>query len=301
MSAVSAEMAVAAQVLAQAMPALLAGPLADQRTAWDAAARPAPDGVEVTPGTLGGVPVETVRHPEASGRGVVVHFHGGGYCIGSPRSHREFAARLSAAAGATVVLPAYRLAPEHPFPAAVDDALAAIEAAVAAFGADRVGVSGDSAGGGLAVAALARRGAGGGAVPGALVLWSPWVDLAVDAVAAQPGEVVLSGAWLSSCARHYLAGADPGDPAASPVHARLGGLPPTLVLVGSGERLAAESRRLVDRASAAGVEARLDEVPGAVHLWMVFVADAPETRRTMETAGRFLAGHLEGPGAGPVA
>ena len=293
-------MAAAAEVLAQAMPALLAGPLADQRTAWDAVARPVPDDVVVTAGSLGGVPVETVRHPEASGDGVVVHFHGGGYCIGSPRSHREFAARLSAAAGVPVVLPAYRLAPEHPFPAAVDDAGCAVEAAVAAFGAPRVGVSGDSAGGGLALAALARWGAGG-AVPGALLLWSPWVDLAVDPEAAHPGEVVLSAAWLSSCARHYLAGTDPADPAASPVHAGLAGLPPTLVLVGSGELLAAQSRRLAERAAAAGVEARLEEVPGAVHLWMVFVADAPETRRTMETAGRFLAGHLEGPGPGPVA
>lgn len=295
----SAEMEAAAGLLAQALPAVLAAPVVDQRATWDALAAPVPGDTTVAAVEVGGVPAERLRAPGAAEDAVVVHLHGGGYVMGSPRSHRALAARLSAASGATVVVPDYRLAPEHPFPAAVDDARAVVASVVAEVGGARVALSGDSAGAGLAVAVLASWPAGRPG-PAAALCWSPWADLsdagvlgeAVGAASVEPGEVVISREWLAECARSYLAGGDGADPLASPVRAELGDLPPLQVQVGTAELLLGDARRLVTRAKAAGAEAELVEVPGAVHLWMMLVPDAPETARSFERAGAFLRARL---------
>ncbi|MDE3085353.1 MAG: alpha/beta hydrolase fold domain-containing protein [Acidobacteriota bacterium] len=294
----SPEMTAAAEVLAQAIPAVLAAPVADQRATWEALAGPVPGDVSVTATDVAGLPAEVVRAPGAAEDAVVVHLHGGGYVIGSPRSHRLLAARLSAASGATVVVPEYRLAPEDPFPAAVEDARAVVEAVVAEVGPARVAVSGDSAGGGLAVAVLAAWPAGRSG-PAAALCFSPWADLSATGVlgdgGADPGErgeVVLSREWLAACARSYLGAHDAADPLASPVHARLGGLPPLLVQVGTTELLLGDARRLVAAARAAGAEAELVEVAGAVHLWMLLVPEAPESASAYERAGAFLRARL---------
>lgn len=296
----SAEMEATAAVLAQATPMLLEATVADQRATWDATAGPLPDGVVVTAVEMGGVPAERVRAPGAAEDAVVVHLHGGGYVIGSPRSHRAMAARLSAACGATVVVPEYRLAPEHAFPAAVHDAVSVLEAAAAEVGPDRVAASGDSAGGGLALAAVASRGAGAPG-PCALVCWSPWVDLSPSGVlgpapGAPPGpdgeEVVISRDWLDRCARSYLGRADGRHPLASPLLADLGRLPPMLVQVGTAELLLPDARRLAQSARAAGAEVDLVEVRGAIHLWMVLVPGAPESALAFERAGAFLRARL---------
>jgi monoterpene epsilon-lactone hydrolase len=287
----SPEMTRAAEALAPALPAVLAAPVADQRATWEALAGSVPDDVAVAALEPGGVPAEQVRAPGAAEDAVVVHLHGGGYVIGSPRSHRLLAARLSAASGATVVVPDYRLAPEHPFPAAVEDARAVVEAVVAEAGPDRVAVSGDSAGGGLAVATLAAW-PEDRARPAAALCWSPWADLSAGGVlGADPGEVgevVISREWLAMCARSYVGDGDHADPLASPVYAGLGRLPPLLVQVGTAELLLGDARRLVARARSAGAEAELVELAGAIHLWMVLVPDAPETAQAYECAGAFL-------------
>ena len=294
----SSQMAGAAEVLAQAIPAVLAAPLADQRATWDAMGGSVPGEVSVTAAEVAGVPAEAVRAPGAAEDAVVVHLHGGGYVIGSPRSHRLLAARLSAASGATVVVPEYRLAPEHPFPAAVEDARAVVEAVVAEAGGARVAVSGDSAGGGLAVALLAAW-PEGRPRPVGVLCFSPWVDLSGTGVLGDGGgdgaarvEVVLSREWLAMCARSYLGARDAADALASPVHAPLGGLPPLQVQVGTAELLLADARRLVAAARAAGAEAELVEVDGAVHLWMMLVPEAPESVSAYARAGAFLRARL---------
>lgn len=286
----SPELEAAAAVLAQSIPLMLSGLLDNQRLAYDALALlyPPPLGTETRPVDAGGVPAELVRAPGVGSSTAVLHLHGGGYGIGSAAGYRGFAARLSAACSSPVLVPDYRLAPEAPFPAAVEDAERAYSWLVGEVGDPaRLGVSGDSAGGGLALSLL-TGGAGPGAPrPGALVLWSPWADLEVaDGRDAGVEDPVLTVAWLQERAAAYLDGADPKDPAASPVHAELSGLPPTLVLVGSDEILRSDARRVVEGAGGADME--LFELAGGVHLWPHFVPEAPESAAALELAGRFL-------------
>ena len=296
----SRELEVLAAVLAGTTPTTLVAPVEEQRVAYDAVALvyPPDDAVTVEEVDAGGVPGELVTAPGSRADVAVLHLHGGGYGIGSPAGYRGTAARLSAAAGAPVLVPAYRLAPEHDFPAAVDDAGQAYRWLLERVGAPgRLAVCGDSAGGGLAVAILssARHDL---PVPAALALWSPWVDLAV---AEDRGEgvrdPVLSVAWLRERAAAYLDGADATDPRASPVLAPLGGLPPTLVLVGSEEILLADARRLTEAARAAGAEVSLEEVAGAIHLWMHLAPQAEESLAAFARTGRFLADRLAPPPA----
>src|SRR5579862_317064 len=212
---------------------MLVAPLDQQRAVYDALSTlaPPPDGTLVTEIDADGVHAEMVCAPGARNDVSVLHLHGGGYGIGSAAGYRGFAGRLSAACGAAVLVPDYRLAPEAPFPAALDDARCAYRWLLDGAGAPgKVAVSGDSAGGGLALALLAGQVAGPGA-PAGLVLWSPWADLAVaDDRGDGVEDPVLTVAWLQERAADYLQGHDPADPAASPVNARLDCLPPTLVL-----------------------------------------------------------------------
>jgi epsilon-lactone hydrolase len=224
---------------------------------------PLPRGTSVTRTAVSGVPVEVVTARSASGTAAVtvVHFHGGGYCVGSPAEARDWAAHLSARAGCRVVLPEYRLAPEHPFPAAVQDARAVV-LGLAAPGA--VVVSGDSAGGGLALGAALT-------CPGVLagcILLSPWLDLTADRAAVPElvrRDVVLSPAWLEACARAYAPAADRAQPMVSPLHADLGGLPPLLIQCGTDDLLAPDAGNLAVRAAAAGVDVTYSRWPGLWH------------------------------------
>jgi len=238
---------------------------------------PLPRGTSVTKTAWNGVPVEVVMAgqtagPDGGDRGVtVVHFHGGGYCVGSPAEARDWAARLSVRAGCRVVLPEYRLAPEHPYPAAVEDARAVMSHVLeeaAALGI--VVVSGDSAGGGLALgAALASPGTtdGGGRLAGCILL-SPWLDLTADRRAVSDlvrRDVVLSPAWLEACAQAYVPVADRAQPMVSPLHADLGGLPPLLIQCGTDDLLAPDAEHLAVRAAAAGVDVTYSRWPGMWH------------------------------------
>lgn len=233
---------------------------------------PLPRGTSVTKTAWNGVPVEVVTAPQADGAApvTVVHFHGGGYCVGSAAEARAWAAHLGARAGCRVVLPEYRLAPEHPYPAAVDDARAVVSAVLGEASPGTVVVSGDSAGGGLALgAALALPAASDGAASLAgCILLSPWLDLTADRAAVPDlvrRDVVLSPAWLEACARAYAPGADRARPMVSPLHASLGGLPPLLIQCGTDDLLAPDAENLAVRAAAAGVDVTYSRWPGLWH------------------------------------
>jgi acetyl esterase/lipase len=232
---------------------------------------PLPRGTSVTKTSLNGVPVEVVTAARGGSASLtVVHFHGGGYCVGSPAEARDWAAHLSARAGCRVILPDYRLAPEHPYPAAVDDARAVMSAVAGEAGSGTVVLSGDSAGGGLALgAALTWPGTAGSAARLAgCILLSPWLDLTAD-WSADPDlarrDVILTPAWLEACARAYAPAADRGRPMVSPLHASLEGLPPLFIQFGTDDLVAPDAENLAVRAGAAGVDAICSRWKGLWH------------------------------------
>lgn len=236
-----------------------------QRTRLDQLTRPflLPRGTTVTRQKLGGVPVEVVSVGAPGPQPTVVHFHGGGYCIGSARTIRGWAAHLSAQAGCRVVLPEYRLAPEHPYPAGLQDA----RAVVAALEGPVV-LSGDSAGGGLALALVLSMRDEGKALPAGCILLSPWLDLGRDR-RADPGlvrrDVLLTPDWLDACAHAYAAPEAWADPSVSPLLAAHSGLPPLLVQAGTSELLAPDAERLAASASAAGTDVTYTRWPRMWH------------------------------------
>jgi monoterpene epsilon-lactone hydrolase len=231
-------------------------------------ATPLPRGTSVTRTRLNAVPAEIIIARGTPPGRTVVHFHGGGYCVGSPAVVRNWAARLSAAAGCRVVLPEYRLAPEHPYPAALDDARAVISALLGEDSPGSLVVSGDSAGAGLALAAIAARRDAGEKLPAGCILLSPWLDLGADRRAV-PGlvrrDLLLSPRWLQACATAYAPPSAWADPAVSPLRAEPAGLPPLLIQAGSDDLLAPDAERMAARASAAGVEVTYTRWPRMWH------------------------------------
>ena len=294
----SAELQVVADLLRQLPDGRLDSPLDQQRAEWESASQlfALPEGVVCTPVRAGTVPAEWVAAAGAADDRALLYLHGGGYAIGGIATHRDLAARLSGASRSRSLVLGYRLAPEHPFPAAVDDAVAAYRWIVEeGIPPARVALVGDSAGGGLALAtALALRDTGE-AQPAAIVCFSPWVDLALTGESLRTRadrEIVLSPQWLGARAEQYLDGADRRGPLASPLYADLVGMAPLLVLVGTDEVLFDDATRLVRRAADAGVEATLQVFDDCFHLWMVFAPFAPESGQAVERAGEFLRARL---------
>ena len=208
-----------------------------------------PDDVLVTDVTAGGVPAHWLDAPGADAGRVLLFLHGGGFELGSVRSDGELAARLGRASGMRVLFPEYRLAPEHPFPAAIDDVLAAWRwlRTDQGLSAESMAVAGDSAGGGLAVALLVATRDAGEALPAAAALMSPTVDLTSSGASMTERadqDPISTPAMLRQFAADYLAGADPKTPLASPLFASLSGLPPLLVQVGTADLLLSDSERL---------------------------------------------------------
>jgi acetyl esterase/lipase len=271
---------------------------AAQRAALETltAMAPPPADATCTPVEAGGRPAEWVAAPGASAERALLYLHGGGYCIGSLNSHRQLAADLSRAAGLRVLLLDYRLAPEHPFPAAVDDAVAAYRFLLdGGLDRRRLAIAGDSAGGGLTAATLLALRDRDLPLPGAAALLSPWLDL------TQSGESMESRAAadpmvqrdpLQKMADAYLNGADARTPLASPLFADLRHLPPLLIHVGTAETLLDDSRRFADRARAAGVDATLEVWEDMVHVWHAFAFVLPEARDANARIGEFLRRHL---------
>ncbi len=243
--------------------------------------------VAVETGNAGAVPGEWLRPHNASAKAAILYLHGGAYCTGSPATHRALTSHLARAAGLPVFAAAYRLAPEHPLPAALNDVVSAYHA-LGETGV--VAIAGDSAGAGLAVAAAVSLRDGSAAPPVALVLLSPWADLTLAQLSdgAAPDEAVLSTAWLGACAGHYLAGAKAADPRASPVYADLRGLPPVLVQASPGELLHSDTIRLHDALDKAGVEVRCELVPGRWHDFQLQAGLLPSARMALERAAGFI-------------
>ncbi len=253
---------------------------------------PCPPDVTRTPVQVAGRPAEWLAAPGADPARALLYLHGGGYVIGSLSTHRELAGRLSRASGARVLLLDYRLGPEHPFPAAVEDAAAAwrwllSQGVTAARGA----IGGDSAGGGLTLAALVRLRDAGDPLPAAGVCLSPWVDLEAAGASMQSkaaADPIVQREPLLRMARLYLGAASPRDPLASPLHANLKGLPPLLLQVGEAETLLDDATRLAERARAAGVEATLEVWPEMIHVWQLFAPLLPEGAKAVDGVGAFL-------------
>lgn len=244
--------------------------------------------------TAGGVKGEWLR-PRQSGAAAapadtsatILYLHGGGYCVGSPLTHRALTSRLARATGLDVFVADYQMAPEHPFPCALDDAVAACRSLMQA---GPVVIAGDSAGGGLALAtALYLRQHALGSVA-ALVLFSPWTDLTLSAITAEAvsKEVMLSAAWLADCAGRYLCGKSASNPLASPIFADLRGLPPTFIQAGRDELLRNDATRLGDALLAAGVSARCEIVPRQWHTFQLHAGLLPAANAAIERTADFI-------------
>ncbi len=221
----------------------------------------------------------------------LLYFHGGGYVLGSVESYRELLARVAVTCRVRVLAVDYRLAPEHPFPAAVDDCFAAYQWALAhGVDAERLFVAGDSSGGGLAIATLLAARDGGVTLPRGGVLLSPWVDLTSSEPSVMTNASFDWGdrAYLQHWTAQYLAGSDARDPRASPLYADLHGLPPLFVHVGTAELLHDEVRAFAERARAAGVDVTLREWPHMVHGWVMLNEFFPDARRTLDEIAAFV-------------
>ncbi|MDR3508130.1 MAG: alpha/beta hydrolase [Caulobacteraceae bacterium] len=254
---------------------------------------PLPNGCGFEELTVDGVAVERLTPQGADPTKVILYLHGGGYVAGSSRSHRHYVARLAQAAGTIALNVDYRLAPEHPYPAAVEDATAAYRWLLAqGFSADRIVVAGDSAGGGLTLATALALKAQGAPLPAALYPISPWTDLAQSGAAYQAKihcDPMITIDELNGMSNLYRAGAAVTDPLVSPVHGDLAGLPPILIHVGSEEALLTDSTALAERAALAGVSVRLEVWPEMIHVWPIFHQQLAAGRRAIDEAGAWIA------------
>lgn len=273
-------------------------PLGVQRKALDAMGDAAelPPGLEVEARELAGRPCEWLRNPGHRGEHVLLYLHGGGYVMGSCASHRGLASRLALACGLAAVVPAYRLAPEHPFPAGLDDAVAVYHALLASgLDARRIVLGGDSAGGGLTLATLLALRDAGAPLPAAAVLLSPFTDLTCS------GETLTTRAaidpWLDPIffdplSRLYAGRHDRAEPLVSPLLGDLRGLPPLCIHVGDQEVLLSDSTRLAERARAAGVDVTLEVWPELWHVFQFFAPILPEAQRSLDQLAAFVRARL---------
>lgn len=259
------------------------------------AAWPVADDVQLESVDAGGRPGEFSLVAGSDPAKALLFFHGGGYCSGSIVSHRRMVTEAGRAVGARTLAIAYRLAPEHPFPAALDDALAAWRFLRASgYAASRIVVGGDSAGGGLTLALMQRLKAEGEALPACGWLVSPWTDLTLSGDTLMSKDAVdplIHKAYLDELAAAYVpAGTDRKNPLISPLFADLGGLPPLLIQVGSEETLLSDSTRFAEAAGAARVATRLEIWPHMIHAFPMWNARLEPGRRALAGLGAFVKG-----------
>jgi epsilon-lactone hydrolase len=270
---------------------------AERRAQYERAEKvfPTPADVKVERVNAPAASAEWLRPPSAAPGRVVLYLHGGGYVIGSPRSHRHLAAAIAAAAEASALLLDYRLAPEHPYPAAVEDATAAyrwlLDQAVAP---EHIVIAGDSAGGGLTVATLLALREARVPLPAGGVCISPWVDLTCGGASYETkaaADPIVRRAGVEEMARAYLGATPPRTPLASPLFADLRGLPPLLIHVGTDEVLLDDAVQLAERAKRAGVEVTLEIYDRMIHVWHWFLPMLDEAQTAVDTIGRFVRRH----------
>jgi acetyl esterase/lipase len=270
--------------------------LQERRAAVEAAPRfPLADDVVSERVDAGGVPAEWVTTPDADGERVLYYLHGGGYVLCSVDTHREMISRLSRAARARALAVDYRLAPEHPFPAAVDDSVAAYRWLLGT-GVEpaRVVIAGDSAGGGLTVATLLALRDSGDPLPAAGVCISPWVDmegLGESMTTRAEADPTVQRDGIVEMGQAYLGGADARSPLAAPIYADLSGLPPLLIQVGTAETLLDDSTRLVEQARSYGVDVTFEPWDDMFHVWHSYASMLPEAQQAIDRIGEFITLH----------
>jgi epsilon-lactone hydrolase len=266
--------------------------IAERRVAMDSVLAQPPPGTAVEPADAGGVPAEWVIAAGVDSARVLMYLHGGAYQAGSPATLRHTIALISAAAQARVLSVDYRLAPEHPFPAAVDDAVTAYRFLLDGGGDPAaIAIAGDSSGGGLALASLVALRDAGDRLPAAAVAISPWTDLALTGeslTTRADADVMIKPDGIREDAATYLAGADPRHPYASPLYAGLRGLPPLLIQVGDAEVILDDSTRFAAKARAAGVDVTLEVWDQMPHVWHAFAGLLPESDQAIERIGGWL-------------
>jgi len=251
--------------------------------------------VKCEPVSAGGVKAEWIAAPGADAGRAILYLHGGGYVIGSINTHRALAGRISRAAKARVLLIDYRLAPEHPFPAAVEDSVTAYRYLLAqGIRPGRLAIAGDSAGGGLTVAALVAIKEAKLPMPAAGVGLSPWVDLegiGESMTTRDQADPMVHKDGLVSMAAAYLGGKDPRTPLAAPLYADLSGLPPLLIQVGTAETLYDDSTRLAERARKSGVNVTLEPWENMIHVFQSFAPILDEGKQAIDKLGAFVLKH----------
>jgi acetyl esterase/lipase len=256
-----------------------------------------PPGVVAAAVDAGGVKAMWMLPRAYHNERVILYLHGGAYMVGSPNTHREISGLLARNAGLRLLSIDYRLAPEQPFPAALEDAHAAYAWLLSeGFQPGQIALAGDSAGGGLCMALMLALRDAGQPLPAAAALISPWADLAGtgESVRTRLGiDPLFSPADLPRAAAHYLNGHDPQNPLISPVYADLRGLPPVLIQVGDQEILLSDSTRLYHLLRRAGGEAELSIWPGLWHVFHAAGERMPESKRALQEMGRFLAREVE--------
>ena len=269
-------------------------PLEQRRREWEAEARLAvlPRECRFSPQVAGGVTCEWMEMPRVARDRVFLFFHGGSYNAGSPRTHRLLAANLSRATHMRLLLPDYRLAPEHPFPAGVKDALLVYQWLLnQGFAEKNIVVGGDSAGGGLTLSMLLALKAAGAKMPMAAILLSPWTDLTVSSRSYETlrkVDPIITREKLREAGLLYAGRRDPADPLLSPLFADLAGLPPMLIHAGGDEAMLDDSRKLAERAKQAGAPATFTMFEGMWHVFHTAGMDMPESRKAIDEIGGFL-------------
>lgn len=279
-------------------------PLAQVRREWEEFARTVemPEGARVIPVIAGGIAGEWVEMPGGEAGRVLLLLHGGGYNAGSPLTHRKLGAEFARVTGMRVLIPDYRLAPEHPFPAAVKDALLAYGWLISEGGLKPrdIVAAGDSSGGGLALSMLLALREASAEMPRAAVLLSPWTDLTLSSPSyaeREASDPSVTFKELHQAAVWYAGQRDPADPMASAFFADLSGLPPLLIHVGENEILLDDGRLLAERAGAAGVAVTYKMWPGLWHVFHFESPDVPEAAEAMEEIGAFVRAQFSGSAA----
>ncbi|WP_398491737.1 alpha/beta hydrolase [Variovorax sp.] len=274
------------------------GELAAQRTAFDAfgASVSLPDDLEVKPIEFDGIDAEVLRTPAMFDRSMLLYLHGGGYCGGSPAGYRGLASKLASAIGVPALVPSYRLAPEHPFPAAIEDGVRSYEYLLdAGFDAKRIVIGGDSAGGGLAVAVALQLREKGHPQPAGLLTISPWSDLTQSCarLADRLHDPITQPAMMQRFADYYLQKVRPDHPLASPAFADLDGLAPLLIQVGAQEVLLSDALQLAESAGIAGVDVHMEIWPEMVHVWHLYADWLGAGRRAIAAAAEWARRKLD--------
>jgi epsilon-lactone hydrolase len=271
---------------------------AERRERLDAIGSTSPPAgdIRLEPIDTNGIAAEWSLAPGSDPSKVLLFFHGGGYCSGSIVSHRGMVTEAGRAARARTLAVGYRLAPEHPFPAAIEDARSAYRFLLdQGIAPSRIVIGGDSAGGGLTLALMTSVRDAREPLPACAWLVSPWVDLQMIGASLAEKAVadpLISKSYLEELASAYLAGADPANPLVSPLNADLAGLPPLLVQVGSAETLLDDAVRIARRAGAADVRVNLEIWPHMIHAWHLWAAQLEAGRRAIASAGAFIRAHL---------